>query len=244
MGYPFKDVAHREYRNTFLKDVRVAVEFPAPSKKVEPERLRSFFGSFDGAQVDVEEFLKNQKIRVFSYDNKIDFHFEMGYAELKICTPTYKTIEHSSGLWTLLADYLSALEVERINRLYVRKYSTFEFRINQTDFDARMVMNTVFCKDLMDLMPKSKNNQRLTTIENTYSESDEASRTSIRIVYGFKKSDTAEKPNHLTLVNLVASEDGPFPMNEYGERVLRYNKILFDAFHWCVRPDIIKAMDQ
>lgn len=243
MAYPFKKVKHCVYKNTFLKDVRIAVEFPEidPSS-VNSETLQEFFEQFTNAGIKVEDFLKNKYIRVFSNDQLIDFMFTLKYAEIKITAPKYTSFDEARPIWNLFYEYLDALHIESVDKLIVRKYNALHFQAGGQNYDIKSVMGLVFCEKLMAQMTDIDKDKTLNSIEKTWSQEDVESNSLLNVVFGIKKSDTAGKHDHLTLVLSVESLQGPIQRSFIQEQVEYYNNVLFDAFHWCVKDGIIQNM--
>lgn len=243
MAYPFNKVQHCVYKNTFLKDVRIAVGFSAidPSS-VRPEPLHEFFEQFTNAGIKVEDFLKNEFIRVFSNDQLIDFMFTLNYAEVKIASPRYTSFEEAKPIWNLLFGYLDALRIESVSKLIVRKYNALHFQTEGQNYDIKSVMGLVFCDELMAQMTDIDKDKTLNSIEKTWTKDDVESNSLLSIVYGIKKSDTAAKHDHLTLILSAESLQGPIQRSSIQDQVIYYNNVLFDAFHWCVKDGIIQNM--
>ena len=104
-------------------------------------------------------------------------------------------------------------------------------------------MSEVFCKDLMSLIPTSIGSYKaLNSLEKTWSAEDDKSDTVFTTIFGIKKSDFFEKLDKLTLVNSIESKGSSIPIDDLMNRMIEYNKILFDAFHWCVKKEIIEKM--
>ena len=244
MAYPFGQIEHCTYKKTFLKDVRVAVEFPkvVEQSKVDMDALRDFFMQFTNETVNLEG-LSDTERATFCSDNAIALKFGWDYAEVTLCTPTYSSFEASMPYWQWLIKYLSILGVSSINRLVVRKYSALYFKSDTEDYNIRSFMSEVFCKDLMQLIPTNINSYKaLNSLEKTWSVDDDESGTTFTTVFGIKKTDFFDKHDKLTLVNSIESKDGEFPVADLMNRMEKYNKILFDAFHWFVKEDIIEKM--
>lgn len=244
MAYPFQPVEHQLYRNTFLRDVRVAVEFNnVEAKNVDVAKLQAFFNQFQGASIKAEDFLSKKRISVFSNDYNVDLSFGLDYAEVKLSIPVYTTFDAAMPFWGKLTEYLEALSVKTVSKLMVRKYSALYFKSDKADYDVRDVMNEVFCKELMELIPKKTGiDKTLSSLEKTWMKKDEGSGTVFNAVFGMKKSDSVGKSDHLTLVTSIETEGNPFGTEEIINRAKSYNKTLFDAFHWCVKEEIIKEM--
>lgn len=244
MAYPFKPVEHQVYRNTFLKDVRVAVEFrKVEEKDADKAKLQRFFDKFHGAGIESSDFLAKGGINVFSNDQNVGLSFGMNYAEVKLSTPAYTSFDAAMPFWNMLTEYLEALGVKTVVRMMVRKYSALYFKSDNEDYDVRDLMSEVFCKDLMKLIPTTPGTYKaLSGMEKTWTARDEENGTVFNAVFGIKKSDSVGKSDHLTLVTSIETDGDGFDADEVIDRAQAYNKILFDAFHWCVKKEIIEKM--
>lgn len=244
MTYPFKPVEHRIYKKTFLKDVKVIVEFSQVDfSKVNRQFLEGFFSLFSGAKVDCDKFVKDQRVSIVSEDHNIEFVFCSDYAEAKLCTPLYTCFDNAKQFWNKIQIYLENLGVKHLKRLIVRKYSALYFKSDTADYNVRSVMNNVFCKDLMTFIPTEINtDSSLNSLEKTWSQDDDTTKTSFNVVFGIKKSDSVDRNDRLTLITSLESKDNPFDTTELMNRIEKYNKTLYDAFHWCVKENIITKM--
>lgn len=242
MAYPFQPIEHCIYKNTFLKDVRVTFTFQkADTSNVNVEQLQHFFNRFSGAKISAQHFLEKGRIDVFSSDHNIEFRFGLEASDVKVCTPVYTSFDQSKAFWQLLMEYIEILGVNTIDKLSVRKYSALYFKIDGPDYDVRKVMSEVFTGDIMACFEGVNFQMPFNSIEKSWSADDEDTATKCNIVFGFKKSDTAEKNDHLTLVTSVESAYS-LPVAEVMNKIETYNKILFDAFHWCIKKSIIKSL--
>lgn len=244
MAYPFKSVEHHIYQNTFLKDVRVTVEFsPVNTDSVNKNQLQAFFRNFNGAKIDVNDFLAKENISVISSNREVGFLFSLNYAEAKLSTPFYSTFDSAIHFWQLLLDYVNVMGVSQITEIVVRKYSEFSFRSNNADFKIKDVMSKVFSGDLMDKIPQNTSFIGLNSFEKTWTEKDEESGTTFNVVFGFKRADTNVKYDHLTLVTSVEMNNSPVGLDVFLNKIKDYNAVLYNAFHWCVKEEIIKEMN-
>lgn len=244
MAYRFKHVEHQVYQNTFLKDVRISVEYPLMDvTTVNPAKMQDYFNKFHGADIKVEYFLERGNINIFSGNHDIDFRFSLSYAEAKLCAPPYTSFEDAWSYWLILEDFLKALGVSEVNFLTVRKFNALFFKSNNKNYDIREVMGGLFCDELMSKIPADvSTDTSLNGFERTWGESDDESGTEVEVVYGIKKADSVEKNDHLTLVTMVRSKQGSIPVEDVLKRANEYNQTLFDLFHWCVNEDIINSM--
>ena len=246
MAYSFKHVEHQVYQNTFLKDVRVAVEFSAIDvATVDTSKLQRYFDKFNGAEIKSADFLDRGSINVFSSDHTIDFHFGLGYAEAKLDTPPYTSFDDAESYWHILMDFLAAIDVRSVSRLMVRKFNALYFTTNTREYDMREVMNGLFCDDLMKTIPQGiSSDKSLNSFEWTWTDSADDGKSEVEVVNGIKKADATVKKDHLTMVTLIKSKDLTISVDDVMKLAKEYNQILFDMFHWCVKDDIINTMKQ
>ena len=224
----------------------MAVGYPTvEANAVNKEQLQSFFSQFNGANIDVDIFLSNKNINIFSNERDVEFRFTLNYAEAKLTTPFYSTFERAMPYWLLLQDYMQALGVTQITGLIERKYSEFSFKSDNANYKIKDVMSEVFSSELMDKIPQNTSFKELNSFEKNWSETDEESATIFNVVFGFKKADTSIKDDHLTLVTTVERKRNSeiISIGDYPTLINRYNEILFQAFHWCVRREIINHMN-
>lgn len=243
MAYPFKPVEHCIYKNTFLKDVRVAVAFPMiDDKSASIELLQAFFDKFTGATINATDFFVKKNILIYSNNHEIEYRFSLNYAEAKVSTPLYSSFESANSYWHLLMDYMKALNVSQIDKLIVRKYSKFTFKSDNSDLKIKDVMNVVFSDELMNKISQSTSFKDLNSFEKAWSEPSDDGGSTFEVIFGFKKADTTIKDDHLTLVTSVQMNNGPIGLKEFMGRIEEYNIVLFRAFHWCVKEEIINSM--
>lgn len=243
MSYPFKPVEHCVYQKTFLKDVRVVVEYAQVDlSAVNKEQLSGFLGLFNGADIKLEEFVESGGMMVYTKDHAIEIKLNSVLIEVKIDVSKYTSFEKAREFWAYIPDYLNALGVKEVSKITVRKYNALYFKSTKVDYDITEVMGSIFCDNLMALMQGPIEDKTLNSIEKTWTQKDSESATEINVVFGIKKADTADKKDHLTLTIGVASDGGGIATDVILEKAAVYNKILFDAFHWCVKKDIINNM--
>lgn len=244
MAYQFKSVEHCVYQNTFLKDVRIAVEFPEiAAEDVDVDSLRGFFSKFNNANIKTDDFIKQKSMNIFSENQEINFRFGLDFAEAKLCAPFYTSFDNAKKFWMRLIDFLNAMGITEVNRLVVRKYNALYFKTDTSDYNIREIMGGLFCDDLMkDVDDQVGQDKNLNSFERTWLMSDPESGSEVNVVYGIKKADATEGRDCLTLVTLVKSTAAPISVADVMKRAREYNQILFDVFHWCVREDIINNM--
>ena len=244
MGYPFPIIEHKVYGKTFLKDVRVALEFePVSQASLSKEVLNAFFKHFPGLEnADVAENLADG-ITIYSEDRSVGFRFSLANVEVKLKTPFYVSFDQAEAFWKRLSEYLSTLSVEAVNRLVVRKSSELCFKKGAGNFDVKKLMKEVFCDELTaDTAFRNASFKDLNRWERSWSAEDTENGSRFTAIYGFKLSDYNNQDDRLTLVTSIESTDSEIPISTLISKEKQYNKVLFDAFHWCVKDEIIEKM--
>lgn len=244
MGYPFPTIEHKVYGKTFLKDVRVALEFePVSQTSLNKEVMSAFFRQFPGLEnADVTENLADG-IAIFSEDRNVGFRFSLSNVEVKLKTPLYVSFDQAEAFWKKLSEYLSALSVEFVSGLVVRKSSELCFKRGGGIFDVKKLMKEVFCDELTaDTAFRNASFKDVNRWERSWSAEDTENRSRFMAIYGFKLSDYNNQDDRLTLVTSIESIDCEIPVSTLESKEKQYNKVLFDAFHWCVKDEIIEKM--
>lgn len=244
MGYPFPTIEHTVYGKTFLKDVRVAIEFESVSQaSLNKEVLSDFFRQFPGLEkADVIESLA-EGINIYSEDRNVGFRFSLANVEVKLRTPFYVSFDRAEAFWKKLSAYLLALSVEVVNGLVVRKSSELCFKKGAGNFDVKKLMKEVFCDELTaDTAFRNASFKDVNRWERSWSAEDEENGSRFMAIYGFKLSDYNNQDDRLTLVTSIESTDSEIPVSVLLSKEKQYNKVLFDAFHWCVKDEIIEKM--
>lgn len=116
----------------------------------------------------------------------------------------------------------------------------------------RRIMSQVFSQELLTYhessdLQDSENLEGLSRWERRIVTSDEGTHSKISLDYGFfrdeKIQESPVKRGKLTLKSEINFEEENVMATGFKTVVLnKYNKILDNAFHWCMTPNIIKAM--
>lgn len=241
MGYPFPQVPHKVYSKTFLKDVHLVFKYATvhPDETMLAEVRRYYEESF---RIKTENVDIAKDINIKSKDELIWFDFK--WDELSICmkSPMYKSFELTLEVMEYALDFFKTIGVSVIEKVIFYKFNELSYNLAK-DVAVSEIMNQIFSKELLENMSakdieSQKELSRWEKIINYYNKIN-----SFTIEFGFNRDAKENNSGSLTLKTQIESSFSSLSVNDI-EFVLReYNQILDNAFHWCVRPDIVKKME-
>lgn len=253
MKYPFKDVIPKIYPNTFLKDVSLSVTCPDAAAEMQVINHKDFFKKHFGIS-DIKQD-DDGNVRIVSQDQKIVFLFGTQFVSVKIKYPVYRSFRQIMGWVDVLSEYLSIINARgHAASVTIAKFNELQYELNKGEKGGVLeVMRGVFSKDLLSFPDgkeylKSEMFEDISRWERKIMLSDSKSASKVNVVYGFSKDEqfhmNANRRGSLTLrsdINFITDNIGTLKFKEC--LADKYNRILDNAFHWCVTPGIIEAME-
>lgn len=243
MEYPFKPVDREVFPRTFLKDVRVALFYPEVEQGcIDTGKLNSFYTRFKGVEVNVEKI--KEGIELTSNDESIKLRFSLGFVEVLLRTPSYKTFDLALQFLFVLNGYFEAMKIKTINKLVISKYNELRFRHPSAEFSIQKIMKGVYSEALIQRVLSGKVGLKdLTRWEKELKfDNTEETDTLFTIECGFSRRDVNGLNGTLALTTRVETSKNPFEIGELADKANMYNGILDNAFRWCVRNEIIEKM--
>lgn len=251
MPYPFKDIPSKIYPNTFLKDVTLSICYVGEPNDKEIKESKEFFLE----KFNLTDLKKNGegKIPVSSEDGIIRFLFGASSVEVRIKYPGYRSFAQILEWIDIMTQYLQIQVCEGMSSVTISKFNELRYELNHdANADMRRIMSQVFSQELLTYhessdLQDSENLEGLSRWERRIVMSDERTHSKISLDYGFfrdeKIQESPVKRGKLTLKSEINFEEENVMATGFKTVVLnKYNKILDNAFHWCMTPNIIKAM--
>lgn len=245
MVYPFPSIERSVYPRTFLKDVRLAADFPKVSLgSVEEERLNSFFSQFfSGVSVDLNKICEG--IRLQSQDGVIHLFFSLDKIVIQLRQPFYKKFEQAEEFLLLMINYFETLSVAEVRKLTVSKFNELKFRNTAPNFAIIKIMQSVFSKELLGMVEAEQETfDKMVRWEKAVSLDGSAETgTMFSAECGFRRAEPNSQDGSLTLTTRVEST-GKVVVDKLLDTAQGYNQILDEAFHWCVNEEVIEKMQE
>ncbi len=253
MKYPFKDVTPKIYPNTFLRDVSLSITCPDAVSEVSAMDHKDFFKKHFG----ISDLKRDDEgnIKIISQDQTIVFLFGSHFVSVKIKYPRYRSFRQIIDWEGVLSEYLSKINDDgHPSYVTIAKFNELQYELNKGEKGGVLeVMSGVFSKDLLSFNDgeeylKPEMFEDLSRWERKITLSDAESDSNVNVVYGFSKEEqlqkNASRRGKLTLRSDINFKAGNIGTSDFKECLAnKYNRILDNAFHWCVTPGIIKAME-
>ena len=242
MAYAFPEIEYTIYSKTFLKDVRLEFEFSCQKSDtiVTSDISRFFSNSFNLNDITTEDIEKG--FFVLSEDEQIKFDFDIEKVSVMMKCPTYKSFDLALSLVKVVKEYLDVLNVSTVSKITISKFDELEFK-NNKNYTILNVMKNVFHNNLMNSINDKDNLFKgLVRWEKVLSfDGDDATNSNLFIEFGFSLRGTERQQGFLTLKTQIWSGKS-VEITEIETVLQDYNRIVDNAFHWCIRPEIINMM--
>ena len=246
MAFRFPQIKHQIYPRTFLKDVHIMFEYGNvyPSDEMVAQVCSFYKNQFGPVIVDIDR-IKGKGISIFSGDDTVRFSFGWDGCALIMRTPAYKSFGFAKPLLEIIQKYFNLIGVNNVNRVLMWKYNELEYELAGGG-SASVVLKGVFSDGLLDnYMTEDdiKAMQSLTRWEKTVAFNDVDDKKSLlTFEFGFK----CEKPDQLkgvvALKTMIMSSADVVAVSSLDGLLNSFNSTLDDAFHWCVKSEIIDEM--
>jgi hypothetical protein len=247
MSYPFKNIEWKVYPKTFLKDVRIILDFKA-NVIVEDSFAKFLASHFGGLKIDKGVEYKGMSVN--SDDGLIKFDFGLSRLELVMRHPAYRSFDFARKWIPVIEDYLKLLNVDSVFKLTLSKYNELGYTLPQTDIGVDVIMQQVFSNDMMtfggvDFMSEKKTFENMTRWERfgTFDGHDEWN-SLFSFEYGFSRTATDRNKGCLTLKTTMETKECSIAISEIRKCLEAFNLVLDRGFHWCVTEGIVKKMEE
>lgn len=254
MAYPFPhQEQHKVYPNTFLENTSVSLiachwdgVFSSDFEKLYPKFVDSFFH----LPKSVEDFKKQKEMSVSAPEDGLTYSFKPDKAYIRRDRKSY--ISFLSSIMTeilplkvFLFDVMKFssienLQVRKLNILPIEAESDDEIRNKLMDV-YRFLYSDDFLKYVQDATLPIDAPWILNFRKAVFSEGD--NEVTLRI--GIAKANNKEHIYNVVLDSSArCSKPSIIEEGSVDRKLLKLNDCLYDAFHWCVKEDIIQLMEE
>lgn len=248
--YPFKQIEHVNYKNTFLQNVMVGISFNEKDDSFFDETfsknlcayLKNMFNIEKGGdQID----FKTKGFTLTSEVHDVAMSFQNGRLEAKIGCKSYSGfVSAFSSVFVQFKLFLkNVLDVESVEELHERKVNIWQFE-SKDPLRYEDVAPNVFSHELnghetnLAIEPKVEDVIQKKIFWD-FSKGEQQCRTILRTAFLNKK----EGFYHLILDSEVKEGKKKILVDDIDEDFVSINDVLFDAYHWAVSPKVIELMN-
>jgi hypothetical protein len=247
MNYPFKNIERKVYPKTFLKDVRIILDFNGNS--VAEDSVAKFFESHFGS-LKIDKGVEFKGMSVNSDDRLIKFDFGLSRLELVMRHPAYRTFDYALQWIPIIEDYLKSLKIDTVSKLTLSKYNELGYTLFQNSIGVDVIMQQVFSNEMMtfggaDFMSEKKTFANMARWERfgTFDGHDEWN-SLFSFEYGFSRTATDRNKGCLTLKTTMETQECSIVISDIRKCLEAFNLVLDRGFHWCVTDGIVKKMEK
>ncbi len=247
--YPFKPEKYRQYRNTFLQDITVGFNFkPSTEGKTElnahfNDYLQSYFG------VENSGDITSADCNITKKDFSLSFDFSDHSAVVRLSGKDYVRFSETvlPHVFKLRSFFNKVVKVEEIDKMGIRKLNVFNIKGNGSEpIDPMDVMQSLFSQEMMANLSADNLDEQEQTIPNMKKCVFKVADSSVTIRTALlPPSRPNDQFHHLLLDTLgeLQPADG-IKIEEIPEKLMDFNKMMFDCYHWCVNEGVKNVMQQ
>ncbi|MBQ9356020.1 MAG: hypothetical protein IJT98_01840 [Prevotella sp.] len=251
MAYPFPVKEHRIYKNTTLNSVLVSFDYRHREKSFFDKEFYSRLDAYTSRNfsLTVEHSLSDKAFQIRNDKNGAVLLFFNGALLLAIDKDKYVSFNESavSQIHKMKEFVSDVLCDKRVKRANIRKLNIWQ--VQDVEKDADKVRDNIVSHVFSDELLSSYAEQPVGADEKgvfkkyVWSEEDLSEKVTLRLA--FVKVNGADNAYNLVMdTDLEIMPPGGLPLVGLTELLKERNHVLFNAYHWCVRNEVIKQMEE
>ena len=251
MDYPFKEIEHRIYKNTFLQNTFVEIQYESIKDRLSIKDVFSDLQHFAlesfNINIEKEEAITENGVVISSQEMAIDFYITNKRLIIKIGRKNYKTFKESVIPYIKIAKTFieSVSKLDKIQSCEIRKINIWPYsNIASKRTLTETLMGKIFSKELLEngnFKSQIPENQNVTQWMNEKVFKGEYS--SLKLKYGFIAKDENHDKERIILDSSIEMLQ-PTDLSDIEDVFNQLNTILFNAYHWSITEQIIQIMSR
>ena len=250
MAYPFPAKEYRIYKNTTLNSVVVSFDYRQREKSFFDEDFYSRLDVYTtkNFSLKVEHQLHERAFQIRNDKNGAVLMFFNGVLLLGVDREKYVSFNESAiSQIHKMKDFVKEVLCEdRIKRVNIRKLNIWQIQdVDDVDRVRDNIVSHIFSEALLNsdadipIGPEEKGVFRKLKWE----EPDLNENVTLRLA--FVKVNGKENAYNLVLdTDLEIMPEGGLKLEGLTDYLKGRNKVLFNAYHWCVRKEVIEQMEE
>ena len=251
MAYPFPAKEHRIYKNTTLNSVLVSFTYLHREKSFFNEEFYSRLDAYTSKNfsLTVEHNLFDKAFQIRNDKNGVALIFYNGVLLLAIDKDRYVSFNDSavSQIHKMKDFVMDVLGDEKIERVCIRKLNIWQIKDVKKDVNVVRdnIVNLIFTDELLtsDAAQPTSDGEQGVFKKFIWSEEDLNEKVTMRLAF-VKVNGTDDAFNLVLDTELEIMQQGGVRLEGLTELLKERNQVLFNAYHWCVRNEVIKQMEE
>lgn len=249
MAFDFGNHIRREYKNTFLQNVLVKIDFKERnlidseevSRKWNEFVVSNFNNSSNKTNLPVDFF--ETPIRVSRKDGNCSFFFSKKVVSAVVGAKDYRTFVDSviPQIYKISKFLTDVISTNEITRLSLRKINIWQFKFNGTSsIKPDEVRKILFSNALMSHEESRALNEDEQNIDNLhkYEWEDGDKKAIVKTFFIPPKQANV----FAQVLDTELQMNTPIQINQVQDNFIELNNILYNLFHWCVSERVIDVM--
>lgn len=248
---PFPSVPLQYYENTFLQRVVVEFGFNALFKEKAPANFEKDFSRFVNTHFGVDcnanmiSTFWQDGIQLTRNDKSIIWLLKPDSITVLIGTIDYKSFVDSvlPIVYKMRRFVGSILEINNVTRLQIRKINAWQFYNNNSNtLQISKVQQAILSKNLLNEKSNSEILESEKQIPNLHKISYVDDNDTLNIRYFCRTPQNNDNGVMILYLDTEFIENTSVEVKDIEENLVLMNKVLYNAFHWCVTNEVIDIM--
>ena len=250
----FPPVEHREYRNTFLVNTFVVLNFEKRSIENCGESIRRNLTDFlrDTYLTEGNHNYPSEGLQLSRSDNRVAFEYTPTLAVARVSQGAYTTFAASMipEVYKLRRFVFGVLGIEKVQRVDVRKISIFPMQIEGEEPTSESLnehLSMILSEDVLSLMPMDEIEGPSGSIGKftRYRMADDETGYRYMILVGMVKDSEREHIYNVILdATCYYTLAAGITEAKLEELLRRMNQSVYELYHWSVRDHVLEFMNR
>ena len=251
MAYPFPVKEHRIYKNTTLSGVFVSLDYRHRENSFFDKEFYSRLDAYTSKNfsLTVDHQLFDKAFQIRNDKNGAVLMFFNGTLLLGLDKDRYVSFNDSaiSQIHKMKLFVSDVLCEERVKRANIRKLNIWQ--VQDVKNDAGKILGDMMTHIFSDALLTSKAEQHIEADEKgvirkyVWEEEELNEKVTVRIAF-VKVNGKADAYNLVFDTDLEIMPERGLTLEGLTELLKERNSVLFNAYHWCVREEVIKQMQE
>ena len=244
---PFNQEKYRQYRNTFLQDVFVGFDFTKSqvAKDEMNNRFNDYTQRFFGVSNNGD--LTTSVCNVSKKDLSLSFEFTDHSAIIHLNGQKYVCFSDTAipQVFKIRDFFNKVVESKTINQAVIRKVNVFNIKAGeQAQVDASVVRKSLFSEALVAALSNEGLDEKEREIPSFLKCEYQAGDIIVTIRTALlPPTSVQDKFHHLLLDTMTVCHPAEgIKIGEISDKLMDFNSIMYDCYHWCVSDQVKKVM--
>ena len=244
----FKNIPYKQYKSSFLSIVTLSLKFDANEALSDAKFVSNLKEYVDSSfSLHINEADEFNGLTVKSVDGNFTYSFGKTGVGVEILGDGYQNFFNSQNPCLLrMVDYVkNVVEFEGVKEIAVRKVNKWHFKNNsQKTVSVDEARDFVFSPEFLNVLSSDNLSDVERLVDNFEKVEEVVDGKSVSLRTAYLKDSKDANITGLILDSVCRQIAECIKLDDLQNVCKGINKLLFDAFHWCVKQQIISMMEE